>query len=272
MRRMLAAMLMVPMTACALFQPDRGANEALFNGADQDAIERYSDVLALRPSNLNARVGRGIAYQRAGQSQKAMRDFDRALQIDPESVAARLHRAELYLEKKMLDKARADADRLLAKNGLNDHDRLLALGLSARVYEQQGVSDQALADAEQALAIAAHDPELRSEPHYRELVYAAARLSYQQADFPAAQARLREYFALTQAAQGKLTSRDHYLMTLLAYMNGDFEQARQHLQFVSSDDRRELASALGDETFFLGEGSDALAASTPDESAGEDNP
>jgi tetratricopeptide (TPR) repeat protein len=246
-------MFVVPLGACSLFQSDRGANNALFDGADQDAIEKYSDVLAVKPNNLNARVGRGIAYQRAGQSQKAMRDFDRALSIDPHSVAARLHRGELYLEKQMLDQARADADDLLA-NVTAEHDRLLALSLSARVYEAQGFKDRALNDAEQALSIAARDPELRQEPHYRELVYAAARLSYEQTDFTTALSRLREYFTLTQAARGTLSERDHYLMALLSYLNGAYDDARQNLQYVSADDRRELATALDDQSFFLGAG------------------
>jgi tetratricopeptide (TPR) repeat protein len=236
----------------------------LFAGADQDAIDRYSDVLSAKPNNLNARVGRGIAYQRDGQSQKAMRDFDRALSIDPHNVTARLYRGELYLEKQMLDQARADADDLLA-NVTGEHDRLLALSLSARIYEAQGQRDRALADAEQALGIAQRDPELRSEPHYRELVYTAARLSYEQTDFGTALARLREYFTLTQAAHGTLSERDHYLMALLSYLNGAFDDARAHLQYVSADDRRELATTLDDQTFFLGSGEPATGAAAATE-------
>jgi tetratricopeptide (TPR) repeat protein len=68
-------------------------NMALIEGSFEDAIEPFSRALALAPDDVDARAGRGRAYQGLGEYALALADFDRATKLAPDQSRHHLDRA-----------------------------------------------------------------------------------------------------------------------------------------------------------------------------------
>jgi Flp pilus assembly protein TadD len=55
----------------------------MHTGDYSDAIQDFSHVLGIKPTDVNALSGRGVAYTREGDYDRAIQDFDQALLINP---------------------------------------------------------------------------------------------------------------------------------------------------------------------------------------------
>ena len=61
-------------------------NLALIAGKLEEAIEPYSRALNLSPDDVDARSGRGRAYQALGEHALALADFDRLVRLAPDDA------------------------------------------------------------------------------------------------------------------------------------------------------------------------------------------
>jgi len=63
----------------------------LYFDTDQpkEAIEAYSQYLAIKPNNADVRTDMGIMYRKLGQFDKAIQEFKKAAQSDPKHVNSR---------------------------------------------------------------------------------------------------------------------------------------------------------------------------------------
>ena len=52
-------------------------------GDYEDAIQDYSHVLSIKPTDVNTLGVRGVAYTKEGDYDRAIQDFDQALLMDP---------------------------------------------------------------------------------------------------------------------------------------------------------------------------------------------
>jgi tetratricopeptide (TPR) repeat protein len=68
-------------------------NMDLIEGNFEDAVEPFSRALAIEPDDVDARSGRGRAYQALGEHALALADFDRAVKLEPGEARHHLNRA-----------------------------------------------------------------------------------------------------------------------------------------------------------------------------------
>ncbi len=80
---------------------DRG-NAYLGRGDDEQAIEDYSQAIALRPTLFQAFNNRGNAYMNLGQYDKAIHDYTKALDLKSDLTEASDNREIAYLRKTLL--------------------------------------------------------------------------------------------------------------------------------------------------------------------------
>eukprot|EP00924_Labyrinthula_sp_SR-Ha-C_P000858 maker-scaffold_7-snap-gene-6.35-mRNA-1 protein AED:0.01 eAED:0.01 QI:125/1/1/1/1/1/3/164/509 len=98
-------------------------NDQFKRGNYTDAIEKYSEALAVDPDNnaLNAKLlcNRGLCKAKLGRNEKAVEDFDSCIEKDPQYVKAYLKRSSCLIAlggKENLDRANhgySEAERLL---------------------------------------------------------------------------------------------------------------------------------------------------------------
>jgi tetratricopeptide (TPR) repeat protein len=131
----------------------------------QFVAEELSGLLTHQPQpdSVEARVGRGRAYNALQQPDKALAEATRAVDLQPEHRAARELRTKLCLDLKKWSEALADCTKLLAL--ASDDARLLELhgNLSARC----GQWAPAAADFEKLIELKALDKQRPWLPFYR---------------------------------------------------------------------------------------------------------
>lgn len=66
----------------------------------KDAVEAYSQYLAINPGNPDMRTGLGIMYHRLGNFDRAIEEFKRAAQSDPKHVNSRYNIGNVLLHNK----------------------------------------------------------------------------------------------------------------------------------------------------------------------------
>lgn len=120
------------------------------------SVEHYSQDLSQNPKDAKTLVGRGVAYEEAGEHEKAIADFDAALAIKPNDAWALFQRAYSYAQLGKSDQAIEDYTKAIAIDGKN----AIALGNRGRLYKDQGKYDLAIADFDKALALKPDDSEL----------------------------------------------------------------------------------------------------------------
>ena len=74
----------------------------LYFDTDQpkEAIEAYSQYLAIKPNNADVRTDMGIMYRKLGQFDKAIEEFRKAAQSDPKHVNSRYNTGLVLLHDK----------------------------------------------------------------------------------------------------------------------------------------------------------------------------
>ena len=74
------------------------ANDSLDNGQVSLAIDKYTRVIEIDPSNSVAYNNRGIAYRQAADLEKAIGDYTKAIQVKPNYREAYTNRALAFLD------------------------------------------------------------------------------------------------------------------------------------------------------------------------------
>lgn len=106
--------LTLGLAACAESPDELARYGALHQerGDHVQAIETYTELLELRPGDVDSRIERGRAYKATRQWTKARRDFEQAIVERPDDVDLRFLLVETYEGKGELDEALTQLDAL----------------------------------------------------------------------------------------------------------------------------------------------------------------
>jgi serine/threonine protein kinase/Tfp pilus assembly protein PilF len=122
------------------------------------AIDAYTEALKLDPNNNRAWCMRGQVHWKAGHLEKALADFSEAIEMFPDYLSL-FGRAQVHAALRQWDRAIADYS-----NALESHpQKAEVLAARGRAYQMQGRWDEAAADFEQAIPLAAPRAPLQNE-------------------------------------------------------------------------------------------------------------
>src|SRR3989442_15558709 len=62
------------------------------------ALSLFDDILEVDPSNVNALIGKAVAYRRRGKAQEALNCLDLVLGVQPGNASALLNRGNILLD------------------------------------------------------------------------------------------------------------------------------------------------------------------------------
>ncbi len=126
-------------------------------GDYRQAIALFDRVLAIEPGHRTARLGRAVAFRRAGKSQEALEDLEAVLDLEPRNAAALLARGQILQARGDLEGALASFD-LLVDVAASDWDVWMARG---DVLAKMGHHEDALRSYGEALRRNPDDQGLR---------------------------------------------------------------------------------------------------------------
>jgi tetratricopeptide (TPR) repeat protein len=89
------------------------ANEHLDNGQASLAIDGYTHVIEMDPSNSVAYNNRGIAYRQVSDLEKAIADYTKAIQLSPNYREAYTNRGLAFLDSADYEAAIIDCNRAI---------------------------------------------------------------------------------------------------------------------------------------------------------------
>jgi transcription termination factor NusA len=107
----------------------------------------FDDILEVEPSNVNALIGKAVAYRRSGKPQEALNCLDLVLGVQPNNASAMLNRGNILQELGELEPA-LDAYDGLTQLYPNDEEAWAAQG---DVFVKMGRDDDALRAYTEAL-------------------------------------------------------------------------------------------------------------------------
>lgn len=105
-----------------------------------EAIDAYTQAIALNVKYTAAYNNRGISYSELKKYDRALLDYNQSLKLNPRDLDVRNNRGYLYLLQKEYVKALQDFDAVLRKNP----NHALAYGNKAQVFYQQGKCEAAI--------------------------------------------------------------------------------------------------------------------------------
>lgn len=79
--------------------------EPIAESSEELAIREFQEAVEVNPSDLQARLSLGYAYQEAGRYDEALAEYDLVLDIDPTDTAALYNKGVVYLETMRLQRA-----------------------------------------------------------------------------------------------------------------------------------------------------------------------
>ncbi|HYT00860.1 MAG TPA: tetratricopeptide repeat protein [Thermoplasmata archaeon] len=110
------------------------------SGSYPQALNLFDDILEVDPSNVNALIGKAVAYRRSGKPQEALNCLDLVLGVQANNASALLNRGNILLEEGDLEGALDAFDRLTQLYP-NDEEAWAAQG---DVLVKMGRDDDAL--------------------------------------------------------------------------------------------------------------------------------
>jgi len=111
------------------------------------ALNLFDDILEVDPGNVNALIGKAVAYRRSGKPREAVNCLDLVLNLQPGNVAALLNRGHILEEQGDLDAALETYDKLVSL-APSDEEAWTAQG---NVLVKMGRDDDALRAYAEAL-------------------------------------------------------------------------------------------------------------------------
>src|SRR6266581_1270429 len=131
----------------------RGDAIASANGNYPAALNLFDDILEVDPSNVNALIGKAVAYRRSGKPQEALNCLDLVLGVQANNASALLNRGNILLEEGDLEGALDAFDRLTQLYP-NDEEAWAAQG---EVLGKMGRDDDAMRAYTEALKLSPGD-------------------------------------------------------------------------------------------------------------------
>lgn len=98
------AFLMMGMVACSESNKEQG-DEHFKAGRYEQAVESYSQNLAVNPSNTNALYGRARAHEELGNYDAALKDFETTMKYDDRNVKVIMSMGDVFYKQKKFDNA-----------------------------------------------------------------------------------------------------------------------------------------------------------------------
>src|SRR6266581_2489723 len=123
------------------------------NGNYPAALNLFDDILEVDPSNVNALIGKAVAYRRSGKPQEALNCLDLVLGVQANNASALLNRGNILLEEGDLEGALDSFDRLTQLYP-GDEDAWAAQG---EVLGKMGRDDDAMRAYTEALKLSPGD-------------------------------------------------------------------------------------------------------------------
>ena len=111
------------------------------------ALKDFSQAIAIDPRHVRAYQGRGLAHAYANSFDEAFADLNRAIELDPRSARAFAFRAFVYKQTGQVGVGGKDIETALKLDEKSGE----VLWAKAEIEEAQGRTEQAIADAKQAL-------------------------------------------------------------------------------------------------------------------------
>ena len=127
---------------------DKGYQYAL-NKEYDEAIEAYTNAIALTPNLANPYNNRGNAYAKKGQNDRAIEDYSKAIALDPNDAAAYYNRGIVYADKGQYDRAIEDYSKAIAL----DPNYTNAYNNRGSAYDNKKQYDRAIEDFNKAIAL-----------------------------------------------------------------------------------------------------------------------
>lgn len=103
-------------------------------GNRQEAIQTYSTVLELNPTDTRALLNLGHLYRSQKQYEKAIESYTKVLETDETELNAQINLVHLYLERNEKEAAYEVLETLLRIHSTKPHLRIMA----AKLYKAQG--------------------------------------------------------------------------------------------------------------------------------------
>jgi tetratricopeptide (TPR) repeat protein len=113
------------------------------------AIDAFSRVIALDPTNLEATYDRAVCWLSIGENDSALAGLTAAISIDPTYVNAYLNRGTIYARRDDFARAAEDFTSVITRDSLN----LPAIFMRGQVYLQAGRIPESVVDLRNALAL-----------------------------------------------------------------------------------------------------------------------
>lgn len=147
MGRGIFVLLVVVLASCT--NEDVLLGDRLFKSGDyKQAVEAYTEYLALKPDHIKSIYNRGRSYEELGQFARAEADFQHVLKLDPNHMQARLSISNgMYRNRQFEDVIYQTT--LVLEETQNANAYLLR----ARAYQKTGKLKDAMADYNSAIAL-----------------------------------------------------------------------------------------------------------------------
>lgn len=155
----------VPESIAACRQMSRDGVAAMEMGQLGQARSLLEEAVATSPTDLDARRHLAEVMWQTGNRRDAVVHMEAAVKLDPRNAPTVVRAGEMLLAVGAVDRARDRAQQAIAL----DSTLAGAWALRGQIYRQQGDSQQALADLQQAL---------RYSPHSTDTLLAVAELQY----------------------------------------------------------------------------------------------
>jgi tetratricopeptide (TPR) repeat protein len=158
---LIIAFLVVVLSGCDNTEDKKGrfllkGNEKLKENDTRSALEMYSEALKIDPDYRDARLNRGIVYQRLARLDEAIRDYSYILAQLPEDSLTLFQRGLAYLDNGEIYKSQADAETILESYP----EYWKGYFLHGLVQEQFKNHDSALDSFGKALSLEPNNPDL----------------------------------------------------------------------------------------------------------------
>jgi tetratricopeptide (TPR) repeat protein len=156
---------------------------AMEQGKFDVAIEKFTKIIELEPSNSRALYNLGYSYRQAGDIDKAIEYSRKAADADPKQLGVHQNLGYAYEKKGEMDLASAEFEKEL----LNHPEEPKLASLSARlakIYLDKGLMDEAFDAANRAVKLAPKDAAnhaIMAQVHMKNKAYDSAVASLQQA-------------------------------------------------------------------------------------------